>query len=49
MRSVWIEPINARVRWFVGRHADGQGILLSDEEDPWLCWHFTDIGPKSAL
>jgi hypothetical protein len=48
-RSTLIEPINARVRRFIGRHADGQLILLSDEEDPWLRWRFTDIGPGSAL
>jgi hypothetical protein len=48
-RSTWIEPINARVRRFIGRPADGQIILLSDEEDPWLRWRFTDIRPRSAL
>jgi len=48
-RSTWIEPINARVRRFIGRHTDSQITLLSDEEDPWLRWRFTDITPKSAL
>jgi hypothetical protein len=48
-RSTWIEPINARVRRFIGRPADGQIILLSDDEDPWLRWRFTDIRPRSAL
>ncbi|MEQ4722500.1 hypothetical protein [Nonomuraea sp. B19D2] len=47
-RSTWIEPVNARVRRFIGRPVDGDIILLSDEEDPWLRWRFTDITPSSA-
>jgi hypothetical protein len=46
-RSTWIEPINGRVRRFIGR-ADGEDIvLLSDEEEPRLRWRFTDITPDS--
>ncbi|MDP4511802.1 hypothetical protein [Nonomuraea turcica] len=47
-RSTWIEPVNARVRRFIGRPVDGDIILLSDEEDPWLRWRFTDITRSSA-
>ena len=47
-RSTWIEPINARVRRFIGRPVDGDIVLLSDEDDPWLRWRFTEITPSSA-
>jgi hypothetical protein len=48
-RSTWVEPVNGRVRRFIGR-ADGADIvLLSDEEDPWLRWRFTDIAPDSFV
>jgi hypothetical protein len=46
-RSTWIEPVNGRVRRFIGR-ADGSDIvLLSDEDDPQLRWRFTDITADS--
>ena len=46
-RSTWIEPVNGRVRRFIGR-SSGEGIvLLSDEEDPHLRWCFTDITADS--
>ncbi len=46
-RSTWIEPINGRVRRFIGR-ADGEDILpLSDEEEPQLRWRFIDITADS--
>jgi hypothetical protein len=48
-RSTWIEPINGRVRRFIGRPKDGEIILLSDEEQPMLRWRFTDITPRSVL
>ncbi|WP_201761028.1 MULTISPECIES: hypothetical protein [unclassified Nonomuraea] len=47
-RSTWIEPINARVRRFIGRPVDGDIVLLSDEDEPWLRWRFTEITPSSA-
>jgi hypothetical protein len=47
-RSTWIEPINARVRRFIGRPVNGDIVLLSDEDDPWPRWRFTDITPSSA-
>jgi len=46
-RSTWVEPVNCRVRRFVGRPADGDILLVSDEEDPQLRWRFTDIGADS--
>jgi hypothetical protein len=46
-RSTWIEPINGRVRRFIGR-PDGEDIvLLSDEEEPRLRWRFTEVTPDS--
>jgi len=46
-RSTWIEPVNGRVRRFIGRAVDGDILLLSDEDDPQLRWRFTDIEPDS--
>jgi hypothetical protein len=48
-RSTWLDPVNGRVRRFVGRPGPAAdptaaGItLLSDDEDPWLRWRFTDV------
>ena len=47
-RSTWIEPVNGRVRRFIGRPAGDEIILMSDEEDPQLRWRFTDIGPPRS-
>ena len=46
-RSTWIEPINARVRRFIGRPVGQDIVLVSDEDDPQLRWRFTDITPQS--
>jgi hypothetical protein len=46
-RSTWIEPVNHRVRRFIGRVSAGDIVLLSDEEDPQLRWRFTDITAAS--
>ena len=46
-RSTWVEPVNGRVRRFIGRPADGDVVLLSDEDDPQLRWRFTDIHPDA--
>ena len=46
-RSTWVEPVNGRVRRFIGRPDGGDIMLLSDEEDPQLRWRFTDIAPDS--
>ena len=46
-RSTWIEPVNGRVRRFIGRPVDEEIILLSDEDDPQLRWRFTEITDRS--
>jgi hypothetical protein len=46
-RSTWIEPVNRRVRRFIGRLSGGDIVLLSEEEDPQLRWRFTDITEDS--
>jgi hypothetical protein len=46
-RSTWIEPVNARVRRFIGRPIGGEIVLVSDEEEPQLRWRFTDITAAS--
>lgn len=46
-RSTWIEPVNGRVRRFIGRPQDGDIVLLSDEDDPHLRWRFTEITATS--
>ena len=51
-RSTWMDPVKGTVRRFVGRPEDGAGgeggvVLLSDDEDPWLRWRFTDVRPGS--
>jgi hypothetical protein len=46
-RSTWIEPINSRVRRFIGRAVGADIVLLSEEPEPWLRWRFTDIERES--
>ena len=46
-RSTWIEPVNGRVRRFIGRPDGGDILLISDEDDPQLRWRFTDIEADS--
>lgn len=48
-RSTWIEPVNGRVRRFIGRPVGDDIVLLSDTEDPHLRWRFTDIGTDSFM
>jgi hypothetical protein len=48
-RSTWMDPVNARVRRFVGRPVDGEILLLGDEDEPQLRWRFTDIAPDSFV
>lgn len=45
-RSTWAEPINGRVRKFVGRDEEVQ-IVISLDDDPLLRWRFTEIQPDS--
>jgi hypothetical protein len=42
-RSTWIEPVNGRVRRFIGQPVGSEILLLSDEDEPQLRWRFTDI------
>ncbi len=42
-RSTWVEPVNGRVRRFIGRAEYNDIVLLSDEDDPHLRWRFTGI------
>lgn len=42
-RSTWIEPVNGRVRRFIGHPVGDEIVLLSDEDDPQLRWRFTEI------
>jgi hypothetical protein len=46
-RSTWVEPVNARVRRFIGRVERDDIVLLSSEDDPQLRWRFTQIRPDS--
>jgi hypothetical protein len=46
-RSTWMDPVNGRVRRFVGRPVGGEILLISGEDDPQLRWRFTDIRPDS--
>jgi hypothetical protein len=46
-RSTWIEPVNGRVRCFVGRPDGADICLTSDEEAPALRWRFTAVTPTS--
>ena len=43
-RSTWIEPVNGRVRRFIGRPEGDDIVLLSDEDSPQFRWRFSEIG-----
>lgn len=46
-RSTWVEPVNGRVRKFIGR-PDGDDInLVSLDEQPLLRWRFTEVRAES--
>lgn len=46
-RSTWVEPVNGRVRKFIGRERDGEIELISLDGDPFYRWRFADISPDS--
>lgn len=48
-RSTWIEPVNGRVRKFIGREDAGQIVLISLDGAPLLRWRFTEIRPDSFV
>jgi hypothetical protein len=46
-RSTWIEPVNGRVRKFIGREENSEIVLVSLDDNPLLRWRFTEIGPDT--
>ncbi len=42
-RSTWIEPVNGRVRKFIGRESGDEIHLVSTDEEPFLRWRFTEV------
>jgi hypothetical protein len=46
-RSTWVEPINGRVRRFIGVPDAGDIVLRSEDDEPFLRWRFTDIAHGS--
>jgi hypothetical protein len=46
-RSTWIEPVNARVRRFIGRPEQSGIVLVSDDDEPRMRWRFSEITPHS--
>lgn len=46
-RSTWVEPVNGRVRRFIGKLVDETIVLLSEEDEPRLRWKFTNIQSDS--
>lgn len=48
-RSTWIEPINGRVRTFIGREVDDEIHLISTDGVPFLRWRFTQITADSFI
>ena len=47
-RSTWIDPLNGRVRRFIG-HAEGEDIILDGlDDEPAERWAFRDITPGPA-
>jgi hypothetical protein len=46
-RSTWLDPLNGRVRRFVGRRIDGEILLEGLDEDPRERWHFREITAES--
>jgi hypothetical protein len=47
-RSTWIDPLNGRVRRFIGRPEGGDIILDGLDDDPAERWSFRDITPGPA-
>jgi hypothetical protein len=48
-RSTWIDPLNGRVRRFIGRTEDGIIVLDGIDDDPKERWTFRDITPDGFL
>ena len=48
-RSTWIDPLNGRVRRFIGHVKHGVIVLVGEDPDPRERWTFRDITPESFL
>jgi len=48
-RSTWLDPLNGRVRRFIGRPVDGVIVLEGLDDDPRERWSFRDITHDSFL
>jgi hypothetical protein len=48
-RSTWIDPLNARVRRFIGRFENGSIILDGLDDDPKERWSFREIRSDSFV
>jgi hypothetical protein len=48
-RSTWLDPLNGRVRRFIGRSVEDTIVLEGLDEDPRERWTFRDITPDSFL
>jgi hypothetical protein len=46
-RSTWMEPINARVRRFIGQVGTSGIVLISNDDNPILRWRFSEIADHS--
>jgi hypothetical protein len=46
-RSTWLDPLNGRVRRFLGRSVGGIIVLEGLDEDPRERWTFRDVPPDS--
>ena len=46
-RSTWIDPLNGRVRRFIGRPEGGDIVLEGLDDDPPERWGFRDISENS--
>ena len=46
-RSTWVDPVNGRVRTFVGRPEGEDLVLVSLDGEPLLRWRFTQVEPDS--
>jgi hypothetical protein len=46
-RSTWVEPVNGRVRTFIGRREGNDINLVSLDAQPLLRWRFTEVTPAS--
>jgi hypothetical protein len=48
-RSTWLDPVNGRVRRFIGRPTDGGIVMEATDDDLLERWSFSRITPGSFL